>query len=188
MFAPQHHSAMKHAIGPRREMGVRTIFNILGPLTNPAAAPNQVLGVFDEALCEPLAEVLARLGSQHVLVVHGEDGMDEITIGDVTRVAELKDGAIRSYTISPEQFGMQRQSIDAIRVDDVDASLVMMRSVLADVAGPALDIVTLNAGAAIYACGLTEELEQGVEQARQVIASGAAADKLQQLVNMSNGF
>jgi anthranilate phosphoribosyltransferase len=147
-----------------------------------------VLGVFDQSLCEPLAEVLSRLGSQHVLVVHGEDGMDEITIGGDTQVAELRDGAIRSYTISPEQFAMQRQSIDAIRVDDVDASLVMMRSVLADVAGPARDIVALNAGAAIYACGLAEELEQGVQRALQVIADGAAADKLEQLVNMSNGF
>ena len=188
MFAPQHHGAMKHAIGPRREMGVRTVFNILGPLTNPAGAPNQVLGVFDADLVEPLAEVLVKLGSQHVMVVHGEDGMDEITISAPTRVAELKDSVIRTYSITPEQFGMQIQPLDDIKVDGIDASLAMMRGVLSDVAGPARDIVALNAGAAIYACGLSDDLETGVRRALEVIASGAAQEKLDGLVRMSNDF
>jgi anthranilate phosphoribosyltransferase len=188
MFAPQHHGAMKHAIGPRREMGVRTVFNILGPLTNPAGAPNQVLGVFDADLVEPLAEVLVKLGSQHVMVVHGEDGMDEITISAPTRVAELKDSVIRTYSITPEQFGMQIQPLDDIKVDGIDASLAMMRGVLSDVAGPARDIVALNAGAAIYACGLSDDLETGVGRALDVIASGAAQEKLDGLVRMSNDF
>jgi anthranilate phosphoribosyltransferase len=188
MFAPQHHGAMKHAIGPRREMGVRTVFNILGPLTNPAGAPNQVLGVFDADLVEPLAEVLVKLGSQHVMVVHGEDGMDEITISAPTRVAELKDSVIRTYSITPEQFGMQTQPLDDIKVDGIDASLAMMRGVLSDVAGPARDIVALNAGAAIYACGLSDDLEKGVRRALDVIASGAAQEKLDGLVRMSNDF
>ena len=188
MFAPLHHGAMKHAIGPRREMGVRTIFNILGPLTNPASAPNQVLGVFDADLLEPLAEVLVKLGSQHVLVVHGEDGMDEITISAPTRIAELRDSAIRTYSITPEQFGMQTQPLDAIRVGDVESSLAMMRGVLSDVAGPARDIVALNAGAAIYACGLSDDLGGGVRRALEVIASGDALAKLDGLIRMANDF
>lgn len=188
MFAPLHHGAMKHAIGPRREMGVRTIFNILGPLTNPAGAPNQVLGVFDADLLEPLAEVLAKLGSQHVLVVHGEDGMDEITISAPTQIAELKDSTIRTYSITPEQFGMQTQPLDAIKVGDVESSLAMVRGVLSDVAGPARDIVALNAGAAIYACGLSGDLEGGISRALEVIASGDALAKLEGLIRMSNDF
>lgn len=188
MFAPLHHGAMKHAIGPRREMGVRTIFNILGPLTNPAGAPNQVLGVFDVSLLEPLAQVLSKLGSQHVMIVHGEDGMDEITISAPSQVAELKDSVIRTYSITPDQFGMQTQPLDAIKVDDVDSSLAMMRGVLSDVAGPARDIVALNAGAAIYTCGLSDDLESGVARALEVIASGAALAKLEGLVKMTNDF
>jgi anthranilate phosphoribosyltransferase len=179
---------MKHAIGPRREMGVRTIFNVLGPLTNPAGAPNQVLGVFAEELLEPLAEVLSRLGSRHVLVVHGEDGMDEISISAPTHVAELNDSAISTYTLTPEQFGMATQPIENIKVNDIESSLLMMGDVLANVDGAARDIVALNAGAAIYASGLTDELEQGVKLALEVIASGAAADRLQQLVSMTNQF
>jgi len=188
MFAPLHHGAMKHAIGPRREMGVRTIFNILGPLTNPADAPNQVLGVFDDALLEPLAEVLARLGSRHVLVVHGADGMDEISISGPTRIAELKDSAIHSYSIRPADFGLEEAPLESIRIADVDTSLAMVRSVLADVAGPARDIVALNAGAAIYAAGLAVDLDTGVRRALEVIASGAAAAKLEALVSMTTDF
>ena len=188
MFAPLHHSAMKHAIGPRREMGVRTIFNVLGPLTNPAAAPNQVLGVFSQDLLEPLARVLSRLGSQHVLVVHGEDGMDEISISAPTHVAELNDDAISTYTVTPEQFGLTTQPIETIRVNDIESSLQMMQDVLANVDGAARDIVALNAGAAIYACGLTDELAIGVQRAQEVLASGSAAEKLQQLIEMTNQF
>jgi len=188
MFAPLHHSAMKHAIGPRREMGVRTIFNVLGPLTNPAGAPNQVMGVFDADLVEPLAEVLSRLGSQHVMVVHGEDGMDEISLSGPTRVAELRNSAISTYTLSPEQFGINRRPLDTIRVADVEGSLQMMNDVLANVDCPAKDIVALNAGAAIYTCGVEDELDAGIQRALDVIASGAAADKLDQLVSVTNHF
>lgn len=186
MFAPLHHGAMKHAIGPRREMGVRTVFNLLGPLTNPAGALNQVVGVFSPHWLEPLARVLQRLGSRHVLVVHGEDGIDEITIGAPTQVAELKDGRISRMTLTPEQFGMTRTDIAALVVEDAQQSLVMLRAVLADQPGPARDIVSLNAGAAIYAAGLAGTLAAGVAKAREVIASGAARDKLDALVKLTN--
>ena len=188
MFAPGHHSAMKHAIGPRREMGVRTIFNVLGPLTNPAGVPNLLLGVFSQDLLEPLAEVLQRLGARHVMVVHSRDGLDEISIGDKTEVAELKDGAIRRYSIWPEEFGMERASLEAIQVADARESLAMIRSVLEDHPGPARDIVILNAGAAIYCAGQAEDLKAGVEQARQAISSGEARNRLDQLVVVSQGF
>jgi anthranilate phosphoribosyltransferase len=185
MFAPMHHSAMKHAIGPRKEMGVRTIFNVLGPLTNPAGVPNQLLGVFSAELDEPLAEVLRQLGSQHVLVVRSDDGMDEISIGAPTQVAELKDGRIDSYTIQPEDFGLQRADIAALAVDGAEQSLAIVRKVLAGEPGPARDIVLLNAGAAIYAADLTESMAAGVARAAEVIDSGAAAAKLDALVALS---
>jgi anthranilate phosphoribosyltransferase len=188
IFAPMHHSAMKHAIGPRKEMGVRTIFNVLGPLTNPAGVPNQLLGVYSKALVEPLAEVLNRLGSHHVLVVHSEDGMDEISIGAPTFVAELKNGRVDSYTIQPEDFGMSRTPVTALAVDGADSSLAVVKSVLAGEPGPAADIVALNAGAAIYAAGLADSLAAGIQKAQQVIASGAAAAKLDELVQLSNSF
>ncbi len=188
MFAPAHHSAMKHAIGPRKEMGVRTIFNVLGPLTNPAGAPNQVIGVFAREMVEPLANVLNKLGSNHVLVVHSEDGMDEISIGAPTFVAELKDGKVDSYTIQPEDFGMTRTDISALAVDGAEASLAVVRSVLNGESGPASDIVALNAGAAIYAAGLVDSLAAGIKKAQQVIASGAAAEKLAALATLSNSF
>ena len=188
MFAPIHHGAMKHAIGPRREMGVRTIFNLLGPLTNPAGAPNQLIGVFSAQWLEPLAHVLARLGSRHVLVVHGEDGLDEISIGAPTQVAELKDGTVRRQTFTPERFGLQRADIAALMVKDAEESLKMMRAVLADTPGPARDIVLLNAGAAIYAAGLAVSVELGVEKARTAIAGGDAQRKLEALVTMTNDF
>ncbi len=188
LFAQQHHSAMRHAIGPRREMGVRTLFNVLGPLTNPAGAPNQVLGVFGEEWLEPLAEVLKRLGAQHVMVVHAEDGLDEISIGAATQVAELRDGAISRYRIAPEDFGLQRADLDALRVEDAQASLVLIRAALTGEAGPARDIVALNAGAAIYTAGLAGDLAQGVARAREVMRSGAAAAKLDELISFTQSF
>lgn len=185
MFAPGHHSAMKHAIGPRRELGVRTLFNVLGPLTNPAGVPNQVLGVFSGSLLQPLAEVLQRLGSRHVLVVHAQDGLDEISIGAETDVAELKDGVIRSYRLEPETFGLARAPLDAIRVKDPSESLAMVRGVLANQPGPARDIVQLNAGAAIYAAGRADSIEDGLAKADAAISSGEALRRLQQLVALT---
>jgi len=188
MFAPMHHSAMKHAIGPRKEMGVRTIFNVLGPLTNPAGAPNQLLGVYAGEWVEPLAEVLKQLGSRHVMVVHSEDGLDEISIGAPTQVAELKDGVIRNYRIAPEDFGLQRSSLEALKVGTAQESLNMILSVFTDTAGPARDIIQLNAGAAIYVAGLTETLEAGIARAGEVIASGEARARLDALVNLSQSI
>ncbi|HHM04549.1 MAG TPA: anthranilate phosphoribosyltransferase [Gammaproteobacteria bacterium] len=188
MFAPLHHGAMKHAIGPRREMGVRTVFNLLGPLTNPAGAPHQVIGVFSDQWLVPLAEVLKTLGSRHVLVVHGEDGVDEISIGAPTQVAELKNGGIERYCITPEQFGLSRCDIGDLVVADAAASLALIRRVLANEPGPARDIVALNAGAALYAADVAAGLGQGVERALAVIASGAAAEKLDQLIGLSQTF
>lgn len=185
MFAPNHHGAMKHAIGPRREMGVRTVFNLLGPLTNPAAAPYQVIGVFARQWVEPLAHVLARLGSEHVLVVHAEGGLDEISIEAPTHVAELKHGEVKSYSITPEQFGVARGRIRDVAVSNATESLSMIEAVLSNEAGPARDIVALNAGAAIYAAELAATLEAGVERARAVIAEGSAKDKLHALVGLS---
>jgi anthranilate phosphoribosyltransferase len=186
LFAPQHHSAMKHAIGPRKEMRVRTLFNLLGPLTNPAGAPNQVLGVFSPDWVEPLAQVLKQLGSEHVLVVHAEDGLDEISIAAPTRVAELRDGEISLYTIAPEDFGLQRADLSAIAVDNAEQSLAMIKSVFDNQPGPARDIVQLNAGAAIYAAGLTPSLAEGVAVAADVISSGKAGQTHQLLIDVSN--
>jgi anthranilate phosphoribosyltransferase len=188
MFAPLHHSAMKHAIGPRKEMAVRTIFNVLGPLTNPAGAPNQLLGVFDADLVEPLAQVLNKLGSNHVMVVHSDDGMDEISVGAGTQVAELKAGAVTTYTIQPEDFDMVRHDIKELVVDSAEQSLAMIKLVFEGHTGPARDIVLLNAGAAIYCAGLAESHKQGIEKAAQVIDSGAALEKLNQLASVSSSF
>ncbi len=188
MFAPGHHSAMKHAIGPRKEMGVRTLFNVLGPLTNPAGVPNQLLGVFSEQLLEPLAQVLKALGSRHVLVVHSHDGLDEISIGEATEVAELKDGEISRYRIQPEEFGMRRAPLSTIQVDGPEQSLAMIQSVLDGEPGPARDIVQLNAGAAIYAAGAADNLRQGVDKAGGVIDDGSARDRLTELVDLSRGM
>ena len=188
MFAPMHHSAMKHAIGPRRELGVRTIFNVLGPLTNPAGAPNQVLGVFSETWQTPLANVLQHLGSQHVMVVHSEDGMDEISISAPTKIVELQNDKISSYSITPEQFDLERADIASLAVVSVEDSLNKMHSVLENVSGPARDIVVLNAGAAIYTAGVTENLDAGVHHAKEVIESGVAKSKLDELIKLSNTF
>lgn len=185
MFAPQHHGAMKHAIGPRREMGVRTLFNLLGPLTNPAAAPNQLLGVFSAVWLEPLAMVLRQLGSRHVMVVHADDGMDEISIAAPTEVAELRDGEIRRYRIVPEDFGFTRAPLDSLKVSDAAGSLTLLRQVLDGVDGPAHDIVSLNAGAAIYVAGRADTLAEGVAAATTAIASGAAKQRLERLLQLS---
>lgn len=188
LFAPQHHSAMKHAIGPRREMAARTVFNLLGPLTNPAGAPNQVVGVFSNTWVEPLARVLQRLGSEHVLVVHAEDGLDEISIGAPTHVAELKDDELSMYSITPEQFGFERSSLSTLSVEDAAQSLAIIRDVFSNISGPAHDIVALNAGAAIYAASVTDTLEEGVQAASRAIESGAAGKKLQELVDFSKSL
>ena len=186
MFAVKHHGAMKHAIGPRKEMAIRTIFNVLGPLTNPAGAPNQVLGVYSLELVEPIAQVLKKLGSNHLMVVHADDGMDEISICSPTNVSELKNGEINNYSIDPAQFSMQRADIADIRVEGPQQSLAMIRSVLADTRGPAHDIVCLNAGATIYVAGLVDSHAAGVVVAQQAIASGSAKDTLDKLVEVSN--
>lgn len=188
MFAPLHHNAMKHATGPRREMGVRTIFNLLGPMTNPANARNAVIGVSSMQWVEPLAHVLLQLGNEHVVVVHSDDGMDEISIGASTRVAELKDGNVTSYRIVPEQFGVARNNAKKIAVKNVGESVAKMRAVLNDTPGPGRDIVALNAGAAIYVAGLTPNIDAGVEKAFEMIASGMAHAKLDALVRLTNAF
>ena len=188
MFAPLHHSAMKHAIGPRKEMAVRTIFNVLGPLTNPAGAPNQLLGVFADELVEPLANVLNKLGSNHVMVVHSEDGMDEISIGAATKVAELKDGKVTTYTIKPEDFDMRQDDIKHLVVDSAEQSLGMIKLVFEGHTGPARDIVLLNAGAAIYVAGLADSHKAGIEKAAEVIDSGAAMQKLNDLAELTSSF
>jgi anthranilate phosphoribosyltransferase len=188
MFAPGHHSAMKHAIGPRREMGVRTVFNVLGPLTNPAHVPNQLLGVFSDDLLEPLAEVLQKLGSRHVMVVHSRDGLDEISIGDKTEVAELKDGRIHRFSIQPEDFGIRRSPLDGIKAEGPADSVKTIIGVLEDQPGPARDIVVLNAGAAIYVAGLAGSLKDGVTMADKAIASGEARNRLDRLVVLTQSF
>ncbi|MDO9012932.1 MAG: anthranilate phosphoribosyltransferase [Gallionella sp.] len=188
MFAPNFHGAMKYAAPVRRELGVRTMFNVLGPLTNPAGADNQVLGVFHPDLVGIMARVLQRLGSRHVLVVHGADGMDEISINSNTYVAELKDGAIREYTVTPEQFGFSRASNDLLRVANATDACAMLRGVLDNQPGAPRDIVQLNAGAAIYVSGLSATLAEGIARANEVIASGAAKAKLEQLIEFSGKF
>ncbi|NND89508.1 MAG: anthranilate phosphoribosyltransferase [Granulosicoccus sp.] len=188
MFAPRHHSAMKHAIGPRREMGVRTVFNLLGPLTNPAGARSQLLGVYDSRWVRPMAEVLRKLGSSHVIVVHGHDSMDEISISGPTEVAELRQGQISEYVLEPSQFGIGLSPLDTIKVQGAPQSLATIRGVLANEPGPARDIVVLNTGAALCVAGVSASIGEGVERAAQAIASGAAADKLTQLVTLSQSF
>ena len=188
MFAPMHHSAMKHAVGPRRELATRTIFNLLGPLTNPAEAQNELMGVFSAHLVEPLAEVLQRLGAEHVMVVHSEDGMDEISMAAPTLVAELKDGKIDSYQIRPEDFDITPGNISDITVEGANDSLQIMLDVLQDKNGAARDIVCLNAGAAIYVAGLTQDLKAGVKKAQQTISNGSARTKLDELIELTNSM
>ena len=185
LFALNHHGAMKHAIGPRREMVVRTIFNVLGPLTNPAGAKRQVLGVYGAEWVRPIAEVLAQLGSEHVMVVHSDDGLDEISIAASTRVAELKGGAIVEYSISPADFGIETAPLDALVVEDSEGSLGILRQALAGKHAGAANIVALNAGAAIYVSGQAGSLAAGVRMAEDVIASGQATEKFKDFVDFT---
>jgi anthranilate phosphoribosyltransferase len=192
MFAPAHHGAMKYAIGPRRELGLRTIFNMLGPMTNPAGVRHQVLGVFSKALCRPLAEVLQRLGSEHVLVVHAQDGLDEISLAAPTFVAELKGGVVSEYVIQPEDFGIKSQSLIGLTVDDAEQSLALIRDALTKRKGEqgqkAADMIVLNAGAALYAADLASSLKEGVQLAHDALHTGLAWEKLQELVSFTAVF
>ena len=188
MFAPNHHPAMKYAAPVRKELGMRTILNILGPLTNPAGAPNQVMGVFHSDLVGIQARVLKELGSRHVMVVHGEDGLDEITLSGPTLVAELKRGYVTEFKIEPRQFGLDVAPIEAITVADKESSRKMIEAVLDNQPGPARDIVMLNAGAAIYVSGIASDLWGGVARAREMLESGQARIKLDQLVKFTSAI
>jgi len=188
MFAPSHHPAMKHAAPVRKELGMRTILNILGPLTNPAGAPNKVMGVFHPDLVGIQARVLKMLGSRHVITVHGSDGLDEITITGPTAVAELKHDFITEYQIEPKQFGIDVAPIESIQVKDGDESRARVESVLANEPGPSRDVVVLNAAAALYVSGVAGSLWDGVALARDTLASGAAKSKLEQLVKFTRAY
>lgn len=189
MFAPAHHSAMRYAVGPRRELGMRTLFNVLGPLTNPAGVTRQVIGVFAADLCQPLAEVLKALGSEHVLIVHSDDGLDEISIAAPTQVAELRNGKIETYRISPEDFGLERQTLDGLSVADSSASAALIRRALSgaedEASAKAAAIIALNAGATIYVAGITGTLAEGIAMAEDLLASGQAAEKLKSFVDFT---
>ena len=186
MFAPAHHRAMKHAIGPRKELAVRTIFNVLGPLTNPAKAPNQVMGVYDKNLVEPIANVLKGLGSRHVMVVHSKDGLDELSIADDAYVAELKNGVVSTYTLNPTDVGLNIGSLADIAADGAENSLAMINDAFAGKEGSARDIVALNAGAAIYVSGLADDLTAGVAKASAILKNGGAQRKLEEYATASN--
>ncbi|HAE05145.1 MAG TPA: anthranilate phosphoribosyltransferase, partial [Gammaproteobacteria bacterium] len=187
MFAPAHHSAMKHAIGARKDLAVRTIFNVLGPLTNPAKAPHQIMGVYDKNLVEPIANVLKSLGSKHVMVVHSKDGLDEISIADDTYVAELKDGVVTTYTINPAEFGLPLGDLNDIKADDADSSLVLIQQALDGKDGAAKNIIALNSGAAIYVSGMAKSLQAGINTALEILNGGAAHQKLDDFVRESTG-
>ncbi|WP_137719628.1 anthranilate phosphoribosyltransferase [Methylobacillus flagellatus] len=186
MFAPNHHSAMKHAAPVRRELGIRTLFNLLGPMTNPAGARRQLMGVFHRDLTGLLARVLQQLGSEHVLVVHGADGMDEISFSGDTWVAELKHGQVQEYVVNPQQFGLPLHPLASIQVADAAASRDIILSVLAGDTGPARDIVLLNAGAAIYVAGVVDDMQAGIAEAARMLDSGLALEKLHALQALSN--
>lgn len=189
MFAPAHHSAMKHAIGPRKELAMRTIFNMLGPMTNPAGVKRQVIGVFNPALCKPMAEVLKKLGSRHVLVVSAVDGLDEITLSGETQVAELKGGQVQLYKIKPDDLGIQQQNLDGLSVSSASESLALIYEALGKQRTPtaqkAADIIALNAGAAVYVAGIADTLKEGVKMAEDAIGSGLAKAKIQELAAFS---
>ena len=190
MFAPNYHSAMQYAIGPRKEMATRTIFNLLGPLTNPAGAKRQVMGVFAREWVRPIAEVLKALGSSHVLVVHSADGLDEISISDKTYVAELKDGEVTEYDIAPEDFGIERQPLTEVQAFDSESSLEMLKTAIEGkgLVNAPRDIVVLNAGAAIYVSGVADTLAEGVAIAEDVVGGGLAKIKLQELASFSRCY
>ena len=186
MFAPAHHSAMRHVIAARKEIGIRTVFNLLGPLTNPAGAPNQVLGVYDVNLIRPLLEVLMELGSSHVLIVSAEDGLDEISNASATTIGELYDGDISVYKVAPEELGVERiDSYEAFQIDSAEASLAILKKALTYEQKAAGDIVALNAGAAIYAANLADSLAGGVEKAKAVLSDGTALEKLETFVKFT---
>jgi len=188
LFAPMLHGAMKYAIGPRRELGIRTIFNVLGPLTNPAGANIQVLGVYEPSLCETLAGVLGRLGARRALVVCGEGNLDELTVTGATKVADLHAGSVTTYTVHPEDVGLERASLaELVGGDTPAASATLLKDVLQGIPGPRLDMVLLNAGAALLAAGRSRDLKAGVELAREVIESGAARAKLESLIAFCQG-
>lgn len=185
LFAPAHHSAMKHAVGPRKELGMRTIFNMLGPITNPAGVKCQVLGVFSDSICEPLARVLGRLGSEHVMVVHSKDGLDEISLAAPTMIAEWKQGELKTWTLTPEDVGIETQTLSGLDVTEPEKSLQLIQSALAGgkdggISRKAMDLLALNAGAAIYVSGLADNLKDGVLQAQDAMGSGLAAEKLKE--------
>ncbi|WP_166263427.1 anthranilate phosphoribosyltransferase [Marinobacter caseinilyticus] len=192
MFAPAHHGAMKHAIGPRKELGIRTIFNILGPMTNPAGVKRQLIGVFSRELCRPMAEVLQKLGSEHIMVVHSRDGLDEISLASATYVAELKDGVIREYEITPEEMGIDSQSLVGLSVETSEDSLRLIHAAFGRghdaMAEKARDMIALNAGAAIYVAGLANTLKFGVDMALDALGSGLAAGKMSELADFSHCF
>ena len=193
MFAQNHHGAMKHAIGPRKELGTRTLFNVLGPITNPAGVKNQLLGVYSRDLVRPIADVLNTLGSHHVMVVHSVDGLDEISIAGETYVAELKNGEVTEYTVSPAQVGIEITAIDNLSVADAAESLQLIKSVLGKTNGQfsareqaAADIIAINAGAAIYVAGCAADWQQGVVVAQDIIASGTALEKMKELADFTS--
>ena len=190
MFAPAHHSAMKHAIGPRKELAMRTIFNMLGPMTNPAGVKRQVIGVFNAKLCRPMAEVLQKLGSEHVMVVHASDGLDEFTLSGSTHVAELKQGVIAEYEVTPESVGLVSSSIEGLSVNSAEQSLALINDALGARVNPesykAADIIALNAGAAVYVAGIATSLEEGVRMAEDAVGSGLAKAKIQELASFTD--
>jgi anthranilate phosphoribosyltransferase len=192
MFAPAHHGAMKHAIGPRRELGCRTIFNILGPMTNPAGVTRQLIGVFTRELCLPMAEVMQRLGAEHIMVVCSKDGLDEISLATVTHVAELKDGEITEYDLTPEDLGLKSQSLVGLTVDSSDESLKLIKAAFGrnhdETTEKARDMIALNAGAAIYVAGLAKTTKEGVDMALDAMGSGLAAGKMSELADFSQCF
>ena len=182
MFAPRHHGAMKHALGPRRELALRTIFNLLGPMTNPAGVKRQLIGVFSEQLAPHMAQVLKRLGSEHIMVVHADDGLDEISLAAPTQVVELRDGEISRYRISPEDFGIPRQSLSGLAVETPAQSASLIRAALAGKADKAALMIALNAGAGIYVSGIAASLAEGVTMAEDILAIGTASEKLKELI------
>lgn len=189
MFAPAHHGAMRHAITARRDLGLRTLFNVLGPLTNPAGARRMLVGVFSPQLCRPMAEVLGRLGAERVMVVHAEDGLDEISVASRTRVVELRDGALREYTLSPEDLGVDSQSLTGLEVASPAESAALIRDALGKRRGPhaakAADVIALNAGAAIYLAGIVDSAREGVSLASDIIHAGLALERIEALASFS---
>ena len=189
MFAPAHHSAMKHAIGPRKELGLRTIFNILGPMTNPAGVTRQLIGVYKKELCKPMAEVLARLGAEHIMVVHSDDGLDEISIATETHVAEYRDGALSEYKLQPENYFSERQSLEGLAVENATESLALIIDALGKQTNAngakAAQLIAINAGAALYVAGCAADMHQGVEMALDAIGSGLAKAKINDLATFT---